>query len=61
VALISLPLFIPVLIFGVSIADMALMALPSQGALLILLALTLFALPVGVLGTAWALRLAVSS
>ena len=61
VALISLPLFIPILIFGVSIADMALMSLPSEGAFLILAALTLFALPVGILGTAWALRLAVSN
>ena len=61
VALISLPLFIPVLIFGVSIADLALMGLPAQGPLLIIAALSLFALPVGVLGTSWALRLAVSN
>ena len=61
VALISLPLFIPVLIFGVSIADRALTGLPVQSAMLILCAIVLFALPVGVLGTSWAIRLAVSN
>jgi heme exporter protein B len=61
IALIALPLYIPVLIFGVSIIEAALLGLSVKGAMLILAALTVFSIPVGVVGTSWAIRLALSN
>lgn len=58
VGLLVLPLFIPVLIFGISAVEAALAGLPVAPHLLILAALLLVALPVGVFGAAAALRLA---
>ena len=58
IGLIVLPLFLPVLIFGVSAVEAALSGLPVAPHLMILGALLLVALPVGVFGAAAALRLA---
>jgi len=58
IGLLVLPLFIPVLVFGISAVEAALVNMAVAPHLLILGALTLVALPVGVFGAAAALRLA---
>jgi len=58
IGLLVLPLFIPVLVFGISAVEAALGGLPVLPHLLILGALLLVALPVGAFGAAAGLRLA---
>ena len=59
ISLLILPLFIPVLIFGVSAVDAALMGLPTRPQLLILGAFLLLATALGPWASAAALRQAV--
>ena len=59
ISLLILPLFIPVLIFGVSAVDAALMGLPTRPQLLILSAFLLFAAALSPWASAAALRQAV--
>ena len=59
ISLLILPLFIPVLIFGVSAVDAALMGLPTRPQLLILAAFLLFAAALSPWASAAALRQAV--
>jgi len=58
IGLLVLPLFLPVLIFGISAVEATLIGMPLTPHLLILGALLAVALPVGSFGTAAALRLA---
>jgi heme exporter protein B len=58
VGLLVLPLFLPVLIFGIGAVDAALAGLPVMPHILILGALLLVALPVAAFAGAGALRLA---
>lgn len=55
-SLLVLPLYVPVLIFGVSAIDAAVQGLPSQAQLLVLGGMLLAALPLAPLATAAALR-----
>ncbi len=55
-SLLVLPLYVPVLIFGVSAIDSAVQGLPSQAQLLVLGGMLLAALPLAPLATAAALR-----
>ena len=59
ISLLILPLFVPVLIFGVSAVDAALMGLPTRPQLLILAAFLLFAAALSPWASAAALRQAV--
>ena len=58
VGLLVLPLFLPVLIFGIGAVDAALAGLPAMPHIMILAALLLVALPVAAFAGAGALRLA---
>lgn len=58
IGLLVLPLFLPALIFGISAVEAVLIGMPLAPHLLILAAVLAVALPVGVFGTAGALRLA---
>ncbi|PWR22067.1 heme exporter protein CcmB [Zavarzinia compransoris] len=59
IAVLVLPLYVPVLIFGAGAVDLALLGLDTGPSLALLGAILLVSLPVGTLGTAAALRLAV--
>jgi heme exporter protein B len=58
IGLLVLPLFLPALIFGISAVEAVLIGMPLAPHLLILAAVLAVALPVGIFGTAGALRLA---
>lgn len=59
IAVLVLPLYVPVLIFGAGAVDLAVLGLDTGPSLALLGAILLVSLPVGTLGTAAALRLAV--
>jgi heme exporter protein B len=58
-SLLVLPLFIPVLIFGVGAVEAAIIGMPARPHLLLLLALLLAAIPLAPIAAAAALRQAV--